>query len=111
MIVKTHGHYIRDAYLENTNLGKMLVIDTTEKGLHPHTIISGYLDKGKYGVCFKYKHGAFVELLAENSDDEHFLGRAMRFENHCKDQKIVLFIPMEYIFTSLESLQPTNKPD
>lgn len=85
MIVNTHGkQYIHSAFVEHTNLGKLLIINTTEKGLHPHTIISGYIDKDKYGVRFEYKYKAFVELLAENKEEENFLSKSMRFENTAK---------------------------
>ncbi len=64
----------------------MLMINTKNKYVHCNCILSD-----KKSIKFKYKHKSYVELIAENDVEAEVLNR-IRFENHCKNQTLILFV-------------------
>jgi hypothetical protein len=47
-------------------------------------------------LTFYYKYKTHVELIAENDSEAEVLSR-IRFESHCKDQKLILFVSDDLI--------------
>lgn len=84
------GKVITSAAFEHKE-GKLpaLIINTKDRWVHP-----SHTESATTWLRICYKYSTYVELLAENQDDELTLNR-LRFENHCKDQKVILFIPDE----------------
>ena len=87
MQVNIKGNTITSAAYEHF-AGKlpMLIINTKDRWIHWSCTFSD-----SKSIKFEYKHKSYVELIAENDSDIEVLSR-IRFENHCKDQKLILFV-------------------
>jgi hypothetical protein len=73
--------------------GKMpiLIINTKDKYVNWVCTQSGYRF-----ITFYYKYKSHVELIAEDDSEAEVLNR-IRFESHCKDQKLILFVSDDLI--------------
>lgn len=87
MQVNIKGKVISSAAYEHTE-GKLpvLIINTHDKYVHYNCTCSD-----SKSIRFEYKYKSYVEIVAENDDEIKVLKR-IRFENHCKDQKLILFV-------------------
>jgi hypothetical protein len=87
MKVNIKGNTITSAAYEHFE-GKlpMLIINTKDRWVHWNCTFSDAAS-----IKFEYKHKSYVEIIAENDSEVEVLSR-IRFENHCKDQKLILFV-------------------
>lgn len=92
MKVNIKGKPIDSAYYRHSD-GKLptLVINTRDKHVHYHCTNSD-----SNSIKFEYKYNAYVEVIAENSEECEILNR-IRFENHCKNQKLIVFVSDDLI--------------
>lgn len=92
MQVNIKGNTITSAAYEHFE-GKLpvLIINTKDKKVHWNCTF-----RDSKSIKFEYKHNSYVEVIAENDSEIEVLSR-IRFENHCKDQKLILFVSNDLI--------------
>ncbi len=100
MKIEIKGKVVESAYFElhKSGIGE-IIINTRDKYVYPKSQVNSWsfnedYTLGRYRIKFEYKYKSSVEFVAETDEEDKVL-RYLPYEQHCKDQKIILLVPSE----------------